>query len=138
MENRKYTIENFKVNRGKVIEESGYFSTYSQKYDINMSSILTKLIQEAGRWCEFYASDLFIDWEAVERGIKSSSEDRAEFSASYLFGFRQNGVDHDRYVFTRFNNEGYSANSTYRSLWRLDLTADGDEMKRPSAEFSKA
>lgn len=27
---------------------------------INYSSILSKLIQEAGRWCEHYASDLFI------------------------------------------------------------------------------
>lgn len=36
----------------KVIEEHG------RDFEINYSSILTKLIQECGRLCENYASDL--------------------------------------------------------------------------------
>lgn len=43
--------------------EIGYFNTLQGNWEINYSSILTKLIQEAGRWCEHYASDLFITWK---------------------------------------------------------------------------
>ena len=32
-------------------------------WDINTSGILTQLIQDAGRYCDSYASDLFIQWK---------------------------------------------------------------------------
>lgn len=109
----------FKMNTyaWKPITESGSLSYYSGQYNINYSSILSKLIQEAGRYCEAYASDLFIDWQAVLRCIENTSGCIME---SFLFGFRKYGVDHKEYVFNRDNPE-----SEYRSLWRLDINADG-------------
>ena len=42
------------------ITETGSYNPLEGKWEINYSSILTRLIQEAGRWCEYYASDLFV------------------------------------------------------------------------------
>ena len=103
-------------------EADGYWSDYQQKFDVNYSSILTKLIQEAGRFCESYASDLFIDWAKVDRFMEDS-----EFtSAKLVFGFRKSGVDHLEYVLCNLNN-GCSMDY-YRSVWILEIHAEGREM----------
>lgn len=87
---------------------------------INYSDILTKLIQEAGRWCRRYASDLFIDWEVIDRHIK----ERTIRSGSYLFGFREDGVDDKTYILHRYNAD--EPRETYRAIWRLDIVVDDD------------
>ena len=130
MLNKTYTISDFKVNeyayKRDIHTASGYLSSYSGKYEINTSGILTRLIQEAGRYCESYASDLFIDWKAIEDRIYSND---AMF-LSFLFGFRQNGVDHNTFILSRFNDGMYShPEMEYRSMWRLDIEADGKEIK---------
>ena len=61
-------------------------------WNLNYSSILTKLIQYAGRYCESYASDLFIIWKyCVEEKLKDPNLK----SYSVTFGFRESGIDHD-------------------------------------------
>lgn len=58
--------------------------------DVNYSDILTKLIQEAGRICNYYASDLFIHWEyKVHDLIKHN----ALKSITYNIGFRLSGIE---------------------------------------------
>lgn len=67
------TINDFKPIRTDVLETSGELTvnlfTGERTVSINYSSILTRLIQEAGRICEFYASDIngrfgrgYADW----------------------------------------------------------------------------
>lgn len=125
---KEYTINDFRVNdyAYKPMTDSGRMGYYSGRYEINYSSILTRLIQEAGRFCESFASDLFIDWESVLDFIKE--HDGAEIDTAFLFGFRQYGVDHLEYVLSRYNQSGDKAQYNYRSLWRLDVKADGDEI----------
>lgn len=120
------TVEDFKMNdyAWKILEDSGSWSNYSGKFDINYSSILTRLIQEAGRYCESFASDLFIDWAGIEKNLS----DRDYCGGVYLFGFRKYGVDHNSYVLSRYNNDGRYAEYEYRSMWRLDITVDGDDI----------
>lgn len=112
----------FKMNTyaWKPIKESGSMSHYSGHYEINYSSILSQLIIEAGKFCEAYASDLFIDWQTVLRCIETNGC----IAKSFLFGFRKYGVDHTEYVLCRENPE-----SEYRSLWKLDIHADGERIK---------
>lgn len=121
MEKRTYTIKDFQFNTYayKTIEETGRFNRNAMKYEINDSSILTKLIQEAGRWCEHYASDLFLNWQEVQRFLENAVPGEHEV---FLFGFRQMGVDHDSFVINRFNEMDYYAKGEYRSLWRLNIT----------------
>lgn len=87
---------------------------------INTSSILTKLIQEAGRWCENYASDLFWDWKEIEEVLC----DRDVETCNYLFGFRRSGVDGQRAVLQQKNYLSYE----YRSLWNLQIVCDDEDV----------
>lgn len=122
----KNIMDNFRINdyAWKPITEDGYLSRYSEKYEINYSGILTRLIQETGRFCESFASDLFIDWEAVLRCIDTD----APIDETYLFGLRQHGVDHKEYVFSRFENDGAYWKHNYRAMYRLDIHADGKDI----------
>lgn len=85
--------------------------------NINYSSILTKLIQEVGRFCESYASDLFIDWKEIDRMIKDNSIQ----TSSYLFGIRKMGVDHKEFIFSRYETEKEFASLQYRKIYKLDI-----------------
>lgn len=118
---------NYKMNTYifKPIVNSGYIDSYTGKYSVNYSSILSRLIQEAGRYCEEYASDLFIDWESVLLYIDGASCE-SESEKMFLFGFRKYGVDHDNFVFSRVENCEY-LEYEYRSLWRLDVKTGRNE-----------
>lgn len=99
-----------------IVREGALHSPFSGTgWAINYSSILTKLIQEAGRWCEAFASDLFVDWNNIEEKLKKGED----INATYLFGFRQSGVDHKDWVEAKGIN-----NSEYRSVWVLRIDTD--------------
>lgn len=131
-----YTMEkdfSTKTYYSKVIEERG------RDFDINYSSILTKLIQECGRLCESYASDLFITWNRIVRELERETME----TSSYLFGIREMGVDHTEFVLSRYNNYGYQAMCEYRKIYRLDVIVAEDlikmklyEIERPYGERS--
>ena len=120
-------MENFEINEYamKPITADGRVSHYTGTYDLNYSSILTKLIQETGRFCENFASDLFVDWQAVLRCIDTDDQ----IGDYFLFGLRENGVDHKEYVIHRIANDGRYWKHNYRALYRLDIYADGEEIK---------
>lgn len=127
---KEYSLSDFRVNdyAYKPITASGYRSSYSGKFEINDSSILTRLIQEAGRFCESFASDLFIDWNGVQRWIENAAA-AVDDSAVFLFGFRQMGVDGNSFILSRYNGGAYVCpEKEYRSMWRLDIHA-GEEIK---------
>lgn len=118
---KKACVEDFKpICFAKPIEETGQI--HMNECNINVTSILTKLIQEAGRWCKSYASDLFITWGVVNRKIEECNlEDE-----SFLFGFRETGVDHTQSILSRYQNDWdcMIAAHEYRAIWRLDVTVE--------------
>ena len=61
-----------------------------RKQDVNYSDILTKLIQDAGRICDSYASDLFIHWRY---NIVDKMNNNELTTSTYEIGFRQSGVE---------------------------------------------
>lgn len=71
-----YSIEDFKHSEfcEPAIVANGNFNVHldgnEASFNINTSSILTRLIQEAGRWCERFASDLFVSWRSIEQKLK--------------------------------------------------------------------
>ena len=129
-----YTIEkdfSYKCCYAKTIEAQG------RNFDINYSSILTKLIQECGRLCEAWASDLFITWNSIEQKLKEKTME----TSVYLFGIRENGVDHNDFILMRYNNHSYSGRYEYRKIYRLNIIVDGElirmelyEIDRPFSE----
>lgn len=99
----------------------GCFNPLKGKWEINYSSILTKLIQEAGRWCEHYASDLFIIWKC---NIDKKLDDGTMDTERFVFGFRKDGVDHKEWYELHKNDVG-----RYRAVWFLDVTVNDGKMK---------
>lgn len=121
MHKREWKEEDLIRCAREVVDEAyGYWSTYTLKYDVNYSSILTRLIQEAGRWCERYASDLFIDWCI----IKEKLETPACKSGNYFFGFRKDGVDGLSFILNRIAENS----ETYRSIWMLKVEVENDSI----------
>lgn len=127
MENTIYTEENYNRFANLFHKFYAYGShedntkgdslEYSDGIDINYSNILTKLIQLAGRYCESYASDLFIDWFSIDAKLRDGSIE----SGSHLFGFREMGVDHNSFVFSRARESHRYFEYAYRAIWRLDI-----------------
>lgn len=135
---KEYTMDSFRrMLHGNVIEATGRVAS-SPKGDacINYSSILTKLIQAAGRLVDYYASDLFISWREVMDDLDFACDQvyngagsPEQYEKSYLFGFREYGVDHASAVLAKYNNAGMYNNrygAEYRELWRLDLCVNRD------------
>lgn len=121
MENESLKTENeclLDCLHGTITAEGSMDLTYVNEecldtWKINTSSILTKLIQEAGRWCENYASDLFILWGSIKKQLEEATIEPGE----YVFAFRESGVD---------NNEAYrlyaDTENYYRAVWILDVS----------------
>ena len=116
-----------KTYYSQVIEAEG------RDFDINCSSILTKLIQECGRLCESYASDLFITWSGIERKLKEKTME----TSVHLFGIREMGVDHNEFILSRYNNYGCYARYEYRKIYRLNIIVDGDSITMELYEIDK-
>lgn len=96
----------------------GSWNNNFKGYVINYSDILTKLIQEAGRWCERYASDLFIDWEYLVKSMEKPNYTGGQ----YLFCMREDGVDNYQTAATRITESCYGYNSDYyRAIWVLNV-----------------
>lgn len=93
---------------------------------LNYSSIFSELIH-AAIVCEYYASDVFIDLQTIEKAINE-----AENIVFYL-GYRDSGVDGKTYVKSRLSENRYYE---YIRLYRLEISVRGEyitvELKRVS------
>ena len=103
-------------NTGKEIKTEGY--VYQGKTEINMSSIYTKLIQEAGRYCDFYASDLLFDIDKIHKIIQSGE------SGTVYIGFRNSGVDGNEFISVR---EPSVIDSEYHAIYRVEIKQTEDD-----------
>ena len=104
-----------------------------RNFDINYSSILTKLIQECGRLCESYASDLFITWDSIVQKLKEKTMQ----TSVYLIGIREMGVDHNEFIVHRYNNNGCYAKYEYRKIYRLDVIVESDLIRMELYEIER-
>ena len=103
------------------ITETGSYNPLEGKWEINTSSILTRLIQEAGRWCEHYASDLFVQWKY---GIDQKLDNGTLYTDTFVFAFRDSGVDSEEWYENHKNEHNY-----YRAVWFLDVLTDKGKIK---------
>lgn len=125
-----YTIEK---DFSRMAYKTDIVEAYGRDFDINYSSILTRLIQECGRLCESYASDLFITWNGVTQKLKEKTME----TSVYLFGIREMGVDHNEFVLNRYNNNGHYARHEYRKIYRLDVIVEGDSIRMELYEIER-
>lgn len=104
------------------MHEEGHKSHYDSKYNINLNSILTKLIQDTGRFCERFASDLIIDWDAIRNAVNESEFDELPHTQVFAIGIRENGVDDNSYVVSRM--KGSWNPETYRRIYGVAVQHD--------------
>ena len=104
----------FKPNGQKEIVSTGYI--YDGKTTINMSSIYTKLIQEAGRFCDTYASDLLYDINTIESYIEHRK------STTRYIAFRRHGVDGNNSIKVKTPYEI----AEYRAIYQVDIEFSDD------------
>ena len=98
------------------ITETGSYNPLEGKWEINTSSILTRLIQEAGRWCEHYASDLFVQWKyEIEQKLDNGTLE----TDTFVFAMYNSGVHHKAWYENHKNEHNY-----YRAVWFLDVVTD--------------
>ena len=120
MEIMKERIEELEDVLNGTIREHGSFNYAEHKFDINTSAILTKLIQEAGRWCCSYASDLFIEWKYnVDQPLANGTMTDTKL----MFCFREFGVDDENAYMHNQSNYYY-----YRSVWTLTVKVDNGKI----------
>ena len=93
--------------------------------DCNFSSEWSRLINEAGRWCESYASDILIDFETIEAYLGQLANGEESEGREFWFGFRQSGVDGLSFIRSRTERE--YASHTYRAVWRWSFTVEERE-----------
>lgn len=136
---KEYTLDDFCMK--SVEDESvGYWKNDGEnpdrgRFDVNYSSILTALIQTAGRVCRRYASDLFIDWLGIDKAL----EHREYEGGKYLFGFREDGVDHAAFVLSRLNAYGKEHfGAEMKELFLLEITVEGEDKARLRMRLGKA
>ena len=103
------------------ITETGSYNPLEGKWEINYSSILTRLIQEAGRWCEHYASDLFVQWKyEIEQKLDNGTLE----TDTFVFAMYNSGVHHKAWYENHKNEHNY-----YRAVWFLDVVTDEGKIK---------
>lgn len=103
------------------ITETGSYDMLKRKWEINYSSILNRLIHEAGRWCEYYASDLFIQWKYE---IDNKIEDGTLESNTFVFAMYNSGVHHKEWYENHRDEPNY-----YRAVWFLDVETEEGKIK---------
>ena len=88
----------------------------SEIQNCNFSSEWSRLICEAGRWCESYASDILIDFESIKAYLERLKNGEESEGREFWFGFRQMGVDGLSFIQSRTERE--YASHVYRAVWR--------------------
>lgn len=133
--NEDYIKNAFERGMGKCLEVSGKliseaYTGEKQQYraNINMSSIYTELIQNTGRFCEQYASDLLIDIDRVKAILATPVDTDTE---DYIvFALRQSGVDSNSYVSANLENYGRKDSGWiglyYRRIYALKIRRESD------------
>ena len=125
---KTYTLDHFRAKTNeKRLTATGWVTAERIAQCINYSSILTSLIKTAGRLVDSYASDLFITWNAMIKELDMAcanglnpETDSVMFRRSYLYGFREMGVDDSKAVLAWYNDaEGNRGH--FREIWRLDV-----------------
>ena len=99
-----------------------------RRNEINMSEIYTKLIQETGRFVEYYSSDLLYDIKDIEKELDKAFDNEG-FDTIILVGLRESGVDAKRAVMhklleTKDGIYGYLyPTKVYRKVYALRITS---------------
>lgn len=98
------------------------------RIDINLSSILTKLIRVAGTECAYYASDLFISWRSFLGKLQNLEDSEEGSKCEEWFGFRDSGVDHKAFIDIKLSDPHMYGMDPYSSVYICEGVRNGSEL----------
>lgn len=87
----------------------------------------SRLINEAGRWCESYANDILYAVDQVRGYLESLASGETVESREYWFGFREAGVDGKTVIDA--HPAGIYASYIYRAVWVWSFVVERDFLK---------
>lgn len=112
-------VRNFEHSQRTLCTETGALD------NLNLSSIATRLIQDVGRFCEHYASDFIISWDAVRKQLEPQSITEEPYYAVEIFGIRRSGVDHNHFFMSHLRNDSrggfFCCEHVYRKVLALGI-----------------
>ena len=101
---------------------------------INLSAIFSTLIQETGRFAEYYAADLLIGIDSFKKDAVAllHSKPQTTVSCNAYFGIRQHGVDSECFLDTRLSEAAEQHNyfkfqNLYRRIYAIHMNIVPDE-----------
>ena len=101
----------------------GFFDERLGRYDLTWSGIISILIKEAGKKCERFASDLFIDCSSVQEALeKNEIKDSLR-----LFGFRDSGVDGTSEILAKLSEPSMYGTNVYKTVWGLGFKTSAED-----------
>ena len=124
-------INDGKITLEKISDERGSYwyslcnNGAEYHMEINLSSEESFLIKKAAEYCSYYASDLIISINSMEKkmGKIKEYEDKNGQLVEW-FGFRDMGADHDAFIESRgIDSDGYKA--IYVIVFELEDTIMG-------------
>lgn len=88
--------------------------------NINLSEILDRLIFSAGRFCQRYASDMFISWQHVLNTIENGIEPRQVL----MLATRRFGVDGDDFIMCNLDDM-----QRYAEVFLIDINKQSNPIE---------
>ena len=111
-------VRNFERSNRTLCTETGTLD------NLNLSSIATRLRQEVGRFCESYASDFIISWDAVRKQLEPRPIPEP-YRSLELFAIRRAGVDHNSFFMSHLRNDSrggyFCCEYVYRKVLALGI-----------------
>lgn len=99
-----------------VIAESKIQLEETKKSHFYMYDVTNHLIEQTGRFCEHYHSDLLVLLDSVMESMREDED------GIYCFGIRQNGVDGNSYIFNRMKDRKMlGMNDYYRKVYAIEF-----------------
>ena len=92
-------------------------------YDGNISDIISKLIQDCGRFTERYNSDLFITLQSMHKELEHRKQP-IDKPMVYIYAMRESGVDSNSFMVCRLNeykDNPAALESYYRRIYAIYL-----------------
>lgn len=94
-------------SESKGIKEESYMG------DMNISSILTRIIQETGRFAERFASDVLYDIDTIRVLCENTYSLEEDIDEVFGLGIRQSGVDGNNFLLSRLESSVRGPKSGY-------------------------
>lgn len=120
-------IINAYKRQNETLDECYSYLSPATSVNINISSIIDKIITNAGRFCERYASDVLFDLNYINYIIKNYNPNQPE---EYIicFGIRRDGVDGNSFLESRikndFHNNPWRISEYYRKILAVHIFFD--------------